>query len=229
MPRSATGPADPLAVTIRGERDLAARDAGQRALLLVQLVGDGVGVDAALVDLDAARAAAVFLGHRRRAARHVDQPELHRHAGRGLPDAADDHAVGAELLPPIERHLLDRRRLRNRCGRCRAGSCRTLSRIPDRPTAPRRSSCAAAWVSASLVSAMNGGTAIFGGRLGSPPLIAPTTSLWLLRRRRRVGGRLLSGDARARAHGTSSGSGRQDREVISAENRKSGERSASSR
>ncbi len=59
------------------------------------------------------RRAAVFLRERRPAGHHLDQPDLHDEVVAVLADGADDQAVGAKLLPPVERQFGDRRRLRN--------------------------------------------------------------------------------------------------------------------
>ena len=106
--------ADAVAVAIRRERDLGAGDAVQSALLLVHFVGDGVRVGTHRVGLNAGGAAAVLPRHRRRAARHVDQPHADQDPLGGLGDAADQQGVGVELLPTVQRHLVERGRLRDR-------------------------------------------------------------------------------------------------------------------
>ena len=99
----------PLAVAIGREGELGPGDAGQVALLLVDLVGDRVREDARV-----GGRAAVFLRERRGLAGDVVQPHLDDDAGPRLAHRADDQALGAELAPAIERHGVDRRRHRDR-------------------------------------------------------------------------------------------------------------------
>jgi hypothetical protein len=65
-------------------------------------------------ELDRLRRPAVLLCHRRLTGTHVDQPELHPHGAAVPAHRADDHAVGVELFPAIERHLIERGRRRDR-------------------------------------------------------------------------------------------------------------------
>ena len=132
--------ADAVAVAIRRERDLGAGDAVQSALLLVHFVGDGVGVGAHRVGLNAGGAAAVLPRHRRRAARDVDQPHADQDALGCLGDAADQHGVGVELLPAVQRPPGRARPAAGSTGTYPAESCSTPSRTPDRPRSPRRRS-----------------------------------------------------------------------------------------
>ncbi len=104
-------PLHALAVPIRRERQLRPRHAAQRSLLLVDVVGRRVRVEARVAE--ALEAPAVLLGQRGAPRRDVDEPHLNGHAGRRPPDGADDHAVGAELLPLIERQVVDRGRRGN--------------------------------------------------------------------------------------------------------------------
>ena len=64
-----------------------------------------MGVDAPAV-LDRVERTAVLLAHRHAPAYDLQQPDLHDVAIRALANRADDDAVGADLLPPVERDLL---------------------------------------------------------------------------------------------------------------------------
>ena len=75
----------------------------QRPLLQVHLVRDRVGEEAGIVG-----APAVLPGEDRLAARHLDQPDLDDDVGAVAADRPDQQAVGAELLPAIELHLVER-------------------------------------------------------------------------------------------------------------------------
>ncbi len=103
------GARHPLAVPIRRERELRPRDAAQRTLLLVNLVGRRVRVQPRIPE-----ASAVLLGHRGPAGGHVHQMHLHGDPGGGPAHGADHETICAKLFPLIERHLIDRRRSRNR-------------------------------------------------------------------------------------------------------------------
>ena len=153
---------DLLAVAIRGERQLRARDAAQRALLLVDLVGHRVRVGARV-----AGRARVFTREHRLPADDVEQAHLDLQARALLLHRADHQAVGAQLAPAIEGHVGHRAAPREWRRRCRAGSCRTRARSPGRPTAPGAMVAAAALVSLSPDSARKSGTAYFGGAPGA--------------------------------------------------------------
>src|SRR5207247_3579821 len=90
------------------------RDAAQAALLLVDLVGDRVRIEPRALDLDAVERPAVLL-----AERGPPRPDVHELRPHDEPAArplhiADDDTVRAELLPAIDRELVDRRGARHR-------------------------------------------------------------------------------------------------------------------
>ena len=100
--------ADALAVAIRIERDLRARDAGEAALLLMNFVRDRVRVQPRV-----GRRSGVLLAERLLLRVDLDQPHLHAHAVADLLHRADHEAVGVQLAPAGERHVGERRGPRN--------------------------------------------------------------------------------------------------------------------
>ena len=95
-------------VAIGHPRKLGPRDALEASLLIVNLVGDRVGVQTRVV-----RASAVLLGKDREPRSDVEQPHLDTHVVAGALHRAEDHRIGAELPPRRERHLLRRPRRRH--------------------------------------------------------------------------------------------------------------------
>ena len=80
----------------------------------MNVVRDHVRIDAGIVVQDAGGTAGVFLRHGRRPDATLNSRNCTVDAGGRLPDAAHQDAVRSQLLPAIQRHLIDRCGLRNR-------------------------------------------------------------------------------------------------------------------
>ncbi len=79
----------------------------------MDFVGDAVGEDAAAVGHRPCRAA-VLLADQLRARGDVDEPKLDDDAFGRFADGADNQPLGVDFLPPLERHLLNGSRPRDR-------------------------------------------------------------------------------------------------------------------